>query len=119
MNHSDILYDGFLTLPVPDSLGGMNVFFALDLAAVAEDELGLSAAAEDELGLVGAGAEGAALGTALVAVLAAAGALALAAGGAVLGVALVAAGALALPAGGADGAAIGASTLLFSCSDNI
>lgn len=97
----------------------MNVFLPLDLAAVAEDELGLSAAAEDELGLVGAGAEGAALGTALVAVLAAAGALALAAGGAVLGVALVAAGALALAAGGADGAAIGASTLLFSCSDNI
>ena len=114
MNHSDILYDGFLTLPVPDSLGGMNVFFPLDLAAVAEDELGLSAAAEDELGLVGAGAEGAALGTALVAALVAAGA-----DGAVLGVALVAAGALALAAGGADGAAIGASTLLFSCSDNI
>ena len=110
MNHSDILYDGFLTLPVPDSLGGMNVFFALDLAAVAEDELGLSAAAEDELGLVGAGAEGAALGAALVAA---------GADGVVLGVALVAAGALALAAGGADGAAIGASTLLFSCSDNI
>ena len=95
------------------------MFFALDLAAVAEDELGLSTAAEDELGLVGAGTEGAALGTTLAAVLAAARALALAAGGAVLGVALVAEGALALAAGGADGAAIGASTLLFSCSDNI
>ena len=110
MNHSDILYDGFLTLPVPDTLGGMNVLFALVLAALAEDELGLSAAAEDELGLVGAGAEGAALGAALVAA---------GADGAVLGVALVAVGALALPAGGADGADIGASTLLFSCNDNI
>ena len=102
MNHSDILYDGFLTLLVRDSLGCMNVFFALDLAAVVEDELGLSTAAEDELGLAGAGAEGAALGAALVAA---------GADGAVLGVALVAAGALALAAG--------ASTLLFSCSDNI
>ena len=119
MNHSDILYDGFLTLPVPDTLGGLNVLFVLDLAAVAEDELGLSTTAEDELGLVGAGAEGAALGTTLVAVLAAAGALALAAGGAVLAVALVAKGALSLAAAGADGAAIGASTLLFSCSENI
>ena len=45
MNHSDILKDGFLTLPLPATLGGMNLFLPLGPAAV--EELGPAPAVEE------------------------------------------------------------------------
>ena len=89
LNHSAILKDGFLNLPVPAGLGGMKFFFCL-AAAVVEV---LGPAAVEELGP----AEDALVVAALGALLDAAGA-----DGALFaaGVALVGA----LGAGGADGA---------------